>query len=51
MNNKNGNFNTLTSKEYKGRIKKINKECDVREKPLGRDEKPRRVKDIISFPL
>ena len=51
MNNKNGNFNTLTSKECEGRTRKTNKAGDVRGKPLGRDGKPQRVKDRISFPL
>ena len=43
MNNKNENFNILTSKECKSRTKKVKKTCDIRGKPLGRDEKPRRV--------
>ena len=51
MNNKNGNFNTITSKECKGITRKIKKARDIRGKPLGRDEKPQRVKDIISFTL
>ena len=40
MNNKNGNFNTLTSKECKGRTRKVKNACDIRGKPLRRDEKP-----------
>ena len=51
MNNKNGNFNTLTSKECKDRIRKVKKACDICGKPLGRVEKPQRGKDKISFTL
>ena len=40
VNNKNGNFNTLTSNECKGRTRKVKKACDICGKPLGRDEKP-----------
>ena len=39
MNNKNENFNTLTSKDCKGRTRKV-KVCDIRGKLLERDEKP-----------
>ena len=39
------------SKECKGKIRKVKKACDIRGKPLGRDEKPRWVKDRISFTL
>ena len=45
MNNKNGNFNTLTSKECKGKTRKIKKACDIRGK--RKDEKPQRVKLFI----
>ena len=51
MNNKNGNFNTLTSKECKGKTRKVKRACDICGKPLGRDEKPQWVKDRISFTL
>ena len=51
MNNKNGNFNTLTSKECKGKTRKVKKACDIRGKPLGMDENPRQVKERISFTL
>ena len=51
MNSKNKNFNTLTSKGNKGITKEEMNTCDVRGKPIRRDEKPRRVKDGISFTL
>ena len=41
MINKNDNFNTLTSKDCKGRTRKVKKVCDIHGKPLGMDEKPR----------
>ena len=38
MKNKNGNFNTLTFKECKGRARKIKKVCDIHGKSLGMNE-------------
>ena len=46
-----GTFNTLTSKECKGKTRKVKKACDIRGKPLGRDENPQQVKERISFTL
>ena len=40
MNNKNKNFNTLTSKGNKGRIMEERNTCDVHGKPIRSDEKP-----------
>ena len=51
MNNKNENFNTLTSKDCKGKTRKVKKACDIHGKPLRMDEKPWWVKDRISFTL
>ena len=41
MNNKIENFDTLTSKESKGRAKKLKNIYNVRGKPLRKCEKPR----------
>ena len=51
MNNKIENFDTLTSKESKGRAKKVKNIYIVRGKPLGKCEKPQQVKDKILHSL
>ena len=51
MNNKIENFDTLTSKESKGRAKKLKNIYNVRGKPLRKCEKPRWVKDRILHSL
>ena len=39
-NNKNENFNTLTSRECKSETEKVKETRETRGKPFGRDEKP-----------
>ena len=50
-NNKNENFNTLTSRECKSEIEKVKETWEIRGKPFGKDEKPRVSKGRMSLTL